>query len=154
MSLLGKFCEKFGSENPEEETAQIIDEGWVFEVTRYGRKIIKSLKRVGRSMNNMLLLSTQGVCEDEGSDDSSFGTLFAFDEPSQREEILRHLHIENTEENKKKLASMIPGQCFYRDVYGRVGMISVHCLFEEIDFALRTVDKTATSNAEEKYSWG
>ncbi len=153
MLPLGKFCEKFGSEDPSQDTVIIFDEAWIFASARGGKKILKSLKRVGRSFNNILVLVTQSV-EDvsEKDDHGNFGTIFAFDEPAERKEILRHLGIEVNEKNIKALSEMLKGQCFYKDIYGRVGKINIHCPFEEMDLAFKTNEKNASAIAEELFA--
>ncbi|MHC5216827.1 ATP-binding protein [Enterococcus sp. LJL128] len=153
MLPLGKFCEKFGSENPEEFTMEFFDEAWMFTKARGGKAILKSMKRIGRSMNNALVYGTQSVEDAKDKDDKGqFGTIFAFDEPSERKAILSHLGIENSETNEKLLSGLLQGQCLYRDIYGRVAKMSVHNLFSEFDKAGETVKETASSHAESKYA--
>ncbi len=153
MLPLGKFCEKFGSEDPTQDTITIFDEAWIFSSAKGGKKILKGMKRVGRSFNNMLILATQSV-EDvsEKDDHGNFGTIFAFDEPAERKEILRHLGLEVNEKNIKSLSEMLKGQCYYKDIYGRVGKINIHCLFEEMDLAFKTNEKNASAIAEELFA--
>lgn len=153
MLPLGKFCEKFGAGDPKQQTAEIFDEAWIFNVAKGGKKILKSMKRVGRSMNNMLIYGTQSVIDiHDESDHGNFGAVFAFDERTERTDILQHLGLESTEIHQKMLAEMIKGQCFYRDIYGRVGKISIDCPFAEMELAFQTIDKTSSSQAEESYA--
>lgn len=154
MLPLGKFCEKFGNANKQEYTMEIFDEAWIFEKARGGKQILKSMQRVGRSFCNILVYSTQSVKDtrdDKGT--SSFGTIFAFDWKDERAEILSHVGIENSEKNQAMLSKMKKGQCLFRDIYGRVAKLSVHNLFEEWDFAMKTVERTASSAAEEKFAY-
>ncbi|MBK0036050.1 MULTISPECIES: ATP-binding protein [unclassified Enterococcus] len=153
MLPLGKFCEMFGASNPEEFTVEIFDEAWIFSVAKGGKRVLKSIKRVGRSMSNMCVLVTQSIFdvsdeENKGQD----GVIFAFDEASERKEILEHMQIEDTEGNRKWLESMLQGQCLFKDIYGRVGKITVHCLFEEMDKASETIKKSTSGSIEEKYA--
>ncbi|MBP1047142.1 ATP-binding protein [Enterococcus sp. BWM-S5] len=153
MLPLGKFCEKFGSENPNEFTMEFFDEAWLFTKARGGKAILKSMKRTGRSMNNALVYGTQSVKDTQDENDQGqFGTVFAFDEPSERKAILQHVGIEDSETNEKLLSGLLQGQCLYRDIYGRVAKISIHNLFEEFDKSGETVKETASSQAERKYA--
>ena len=96
------------------------------------------MRRIGRSKNNTLALITQSVHDAENDDDTTgFGTIFAFYEKSEREDILRHVNLEVTESNLEWIDNMISGQCLYYDVYGNLNMISVHNLFEDIDMLLK-----------------
>lgn len=153
MLPLGKFCEMFGSKNQKEYTAEIFDEAWIFSVAKGGKRVLKSIKRVGRSMSNMCVIVTQSIFDvSDEENKGQEGMIFAFDEPSERKEILDHMQIEVTDENKQWLSGMLQGQCLFKDIYGKVGKITVHCLFEEMDHASKTVDKGVSGSIEEKFA--
>ncbi|HBN5100597.1 TPA: ATP-binding protein [Listeria innocua] len=153
MIALGKFCAEFGARNPAEETVEIFDEAWIITSARGGKKITKSMRRIGRSFNNALFYITQSVSDVTSEDDrGNFGVVFAFDEPSERSEILKHMSMEDSQENKEKLSNMIKGECLMRDIYGRTGKIVVHCPFEEMRAAFKTVERNNSAEAEEKYA--
>lgn len=151
MISLGRFCEMFGKRDISHKTAIYFTEAWVFNKSNSGRAIISAMARVGRSQMNQLVLDTQFI-DDLGSDDEkgNFGVVFAFDEDSEREKILRHLGLEVNEKNMKEMKRMIKGQCWMRDPYGRFGKLNVHCPFEEMAAALKTTEKTSNSEAEEQ----
>ncbi|GMA08266.1 hypothetical protein GCM10025886_14170 [Tetragenococcus halophilus subsp. flandriensis] len=151
MLPLGKFCEMFGSQNPKEYTVEFFDEAWIFTVAKGGKQVLKSIKRVGRSMSNMCVLGTQSIHDSDQENQGQEGMIFAFDESSERSEILKYMQLEDTEKNHEWLENMMQGQCLFRDIYGKVGKITVHCLFEEMDLASKTVNKGASGNIEEKY---
>lgn len=69
MIPLGKFCEKFGSLDDEQETVEVFEEAWIFNTSSVGKKILNAIKRVGRSQNNMLIYSTQSVSDVAAEDD-------------------------------------------------------------------------------------
>ena len=151
MISLGRFCEMFGKKDIEKKTAVYFTEAWVFNKSNSGRAIISSMARVGRSQMNQLVLDTQFI-DDLGTEDEkgNYGVVFAFDEDSERDKILSHLGLERNEENRKEMKRMIKGQCWMRDIYGRVGKLNVHSLFEEFTEALKTTEKTSNSEAEEQ----
>lgn len=151
MISLGRFCEMFGKRDIEKKTAVYFTEAWVFNKSNSGRAIISSMARVGRSQMNQLVLDTQFI-DDLGTEDEkgNYGVVFAFDEDSERDKILSHLGLERNEENRKEMKRMIKGQCWMRDIYGRVGKLNVHSLFEEFTEALKTTEKTSNSEAEEQ----
>ncbi|MGR2788680.1 VirB4-like ATPase ConE [Bacillus subtilis] len=151
MFALGKFCELFGM-NPDEETVEFIDEAWIFTTSQQGKKVERQMRRIGRSYNNaeyFISQSTKDALKEE--DSGNFGVAFAFDEPNEREEVLKWMNMEVTKENKKMMESMFQGQCLFKDYYGRTSKISIECLFEEWQGALKTVEKKAVAYAEEKY---
>ncbi|WPP37287.1 ATP-binding protein [Bacillus sonorensis] len=151
MFALGKFCELFGM-NPDEQTVEFMDEAWIFTTSQQGKKVERQMRRIGRSYNNaefFISQSTKDALKEE--DSGNFGVAFAFDEPNEREEVLKWMNMEVTKENEKMLGSMFQGQCLFKDYYGRTSKISIECLFEEWQGALKTVEKKAVAYAEEKY---
>lgn len=151
MFALGKFCELFGM-NQDEQTVEFIDEAWIFTTSQQGKKVERQMRRIGRSYNNaeyFISQSTKDALKEE--DSGNFGVAFAFDEPNEREEVLKWMNMEVTKDNKKMMESMFQGQCLFKDYYGRTSKISIECLFEEWQGALKTVEKKAVAYAEEKY---
>lgn len=151
MFALGKFCELFGM-NPDEQTVEFIDEAWIFTTSQQGKKVERQMRRIGRSYNNaeyFISQSTKDALKEE--DNGNFGVAFAFDEPNEREDVLKWMNMEVTKENLKMMESMFQGQCLFKDYYGRTAKISIECLFEEWEGALKTVEKKAVAFAEEKY---
>ncbi|MCI4129568.1 MULTISPECIES: ATP-binding protein [Bacilli] len=151
MFALGKFCELFGM-NRDEQTTAFMDEAWIFETSKQGKKVNRQMRRIGRSYNNSLCFISQSTKDALSEEDSgNFGVAFAFDEPNEREEVLKWMNMEVTKENKKMLESMFQGQCLFKDYYGRTSKVSIECLFEEWEGALKTVEKKAVAFAEENY---
>ncbi|WP_273706727.1 ATP-binding protein [Leuconostoc mesenteroides] len=154
MLALGKYLEKFGREDTKRFSAEIIDEAWIFNASPAGRKVLDGIKRLGRSENNMLIYSTQrvGDVNDEKSN-GQYGQIFAFDsaDDSERENILRHFGLPVKKSNMDMLKDLKKGQCLFRDIYGRVGKVVIHSLFEEWTKAFKTVDKNAGAELEAKY---
>lgn len=153
MLPLGKFCERFGNQDDRQYTVEFFDEAWIFAKAKGGREILKSMQRVGRSFCNILVYSTQSVNDvKDDQNTSSFGTMFAFDWQAEREAILGHVGIEVSPRNLRLVENMKKGQCLFRDIYGRTAKLSIHNLFPEWDHALQTVEKTASSQAERKFT--
>lgn len=153
MFALGAFCTHFGERNENEDTIEFFDEAWILMKSAEGKAVIKNMRRIGRSKNNTLALITQSVHDAENDDDTTgFGTIFAFYEKSEQEDILKHVNLEVTENNLEWIDNMISGQCLYYDVYGNLNMISIHNLFEDIDMLLKPMKATVSSSLENKYA--
>ncbi|MFZ4355815.1 ATP-binding protein, partial [Enterococcus gallinarum] len=91
---------KFGSRNPKEETVTFFDESWIFQSSPEGKAILKSMKRIGRSFNNFLVLITQSTNDlDDSEDGTGFGTVICFDEVQNREGVLKYLNLPVNEIN-------------------------------------------------------
>ncbi|HGI4120896.1 TPA: ATP-binding protein [Streptococcus agalactiae] len=152
MFALGAFCKHFG-ERSDDETVEIFDEAWVLMQSSEGKAVIKSMRRVGRSKYNVLMLVSQSVHDAENDDDTTgFGTIFSFYEKSEREDILSHVGLEVTPKNLEWIDNMISGQCLYYDVYGNLNMISIHNIHPDIDPLLKPMKKTVLSHLENKYA--
>lgn len=153
MFALGAFCTHFGERHENEDTLEFFDEAWILMKSAEGQAVIKNMRRIGRSKNNTLALITQSVHDAENDEDTTgFGTIFAFYEKSEREDILKHVGLEPTEQNLEWIDNMTSGQCLYYDVYGNLNMISVHNLFEDIDMLLKPMKATVSSSLENKYA--
>ena len=153
MIALAKFCEEFGKRDKHEKTTIIFDEAWTLTTAKGGKKLVKSLRRVGRSYANQLILVTQSVDDVSNEDDSgNFGACFFFDESSEREKILSSAGLPVNKENMDWLGNMKKGQCLFRDFYGRIDEISIDCLFPEWNLAFKTTDKSNAGRAEKKFS--
>lgn len=153
MFALGTFCSKFGSRNPKEETVTFFDESWIFQSSPEGKAILKSMKRIGRSFNNFLVLITQSVNDlDDKDDGMGFGTVVCFDEVQNREGILQHLNLPINEQNMKWVSNMVQGQCLLKDMFGQINRVVVHVIFEEWLELFKTVDDTEASVMENRFS--
>ncbi|HHZ6938748.1 TPA: ATP-binding protein [Staphylococcus aureus] len=152
LSPLAKFCEMFGMLDRNQKTSIIFDEAWMLTKNSRGDKAIDSLKRVGRSYSNQVWLGTQAVNDAKSNDDDEtklFGTSFCFDLEGDRKNILNYLRLEDNKTNNETLENLSEGQCMFKDPFGRVGKITVHCLFEEWLQAFKTVEKSKTAEYEE-----
>ncbi|HIB3677885.1 TPA: ATP-binding protein [Enterococcus faecalis] len=152
MFALGTFCSKFGSRNPKEETVTFFDESWIFQSSPEGKAILKSMKRIGRSFNNFLVLITQSTNDlDDSEDGTGFGTVICFDEVQNREGVLKYLNLPVNEINMKWVSNMVQGQCLMKDMFGQTNRIVVHVIFEEWLELFKTVDDTEASKMENRF---
>lgn len=153
MMSLSKYCQFFGMRNKSKKTSIFFDEAWVLTKAKGGKALVKSLRRVGRTYNNQLVLITQSTLDISNEDDTgNFGLSFAFDESSERSAILKHMELEDSQENKELLMGLKQGQCIMKDIHGRVGQLSVDCPFEEWTMAFQTVDKSEVAELETTFN--
>lgn len=153
MFALGNFCKRFGEKNRHEETMEFFDESWILTASLEGQKVIKSMRRVGRSQNNTLVLITQSVNDAKSDDDTTgFGTILAFYEESEREQILEHVGLKVNDRNLKWIDNMSSGQCLLKDVFGNVNRISIHIFLESWLELFSPMKDTVASSIENKYA--
>ncbi|SJZ77870.1 AAA-like domain-containing protein [Pilibacter termitis] len=146
MFALGTFCEYFGKRDRTEETVIFFDEAWIFLTSDSGKKVLKSMLRVGRSMNNFLYFISQSVddlrfSKEEGME---FGEVICFSE-KKPEKILDFMEIPIDENSIKWVSNMAQGQCIFRDMFFNINRIAIHILFEEYLLLFKTVDDTKAS---------
>lgn len=146
MYALGYFCKAFGARDKTVETAVFVDEAWFMASTEIGANILKEMRRVGRSMNNFLVMITQSVKDLYSEDDSTgFGTVFAFLEPTEVDDILAYLHVPNNEATQTKMRNMTLGECFFKDPFGRVERMVVDGQHPELTVLFDTVESSLQS---------
>jgi hypothetical protein len=126
MMVLSTFCKRFGERDATEETIEFFDEVWVLLKSKEGQKVIKSMRRVGRSESNKLVLITQSVNDVEMTDDTTgAGERFTFYERGEEDKILEILKLEPNDFNRNWLRNMNAGQCVYSDIFGNRHRISI-----------------------------
>lgn len=141
LYAVGYFCKRFGQRDWEVETLVVVDEAWQFNSTTVGQAVLKEMKRVGRSQNNFMLFGTQSVRDLTSEDDNTgFGTVFAFLEDKEIEEVLEYMNMEVTKTTKKWIGNMkTTGQCVFFDTFGRRERITVDAMFSEFGELFKTV---------------
>jgi hypothetical protein len=153
MFALGNFCKRFGEMNRHEETMEFFDESWILTASVEGQKVIKGMRRVGRSQNNTLVLITQSVNDGKSdSDTTGFGTIFAFYEKNERQSILEHIGLEVNEQNLEWIDNMSSGQCLFRDVFGNLNRVSIHVFMPDWLALFSPMKSTTSSDLENKYA--
>lgn len=148
MTVLGVFSRTFATRDYDEKTVEIFDEAWTFTTSDIGSRIFNEMARIGRSANNLLIPVTQSVYDVKSE---NFGVLFAFDEDKEQPDILQHVGLPVNDDNIKELGNMVMGQCFMKDIYGRVEKITVDEPLVAMQRAYQTVKAGDTAQAEKAY---
>lgn len=119
-----------------------LDEAWSFLQVAQGKSLSMKLVRAGRSMNAGVYFVTQNT--DDLLDEklkNNIGMKFAFRSTDINEvkKTLEFFGIDKDDEyNQKRLRSLENGQCLFADIYGRVGVVQFHPVFEELFNAFDT----------------
>ncbi len=119
-----------------------LDEAWSFLQVAQGKTLSMKLVRAGRAMNAGVYFVTQNT--DDLLDEklkNNLGLKFAF-RSTDINEIKKTLEFfgvdKDDENNQKRLRDLENGQCLLSDLYGRVGVIQFHPIFEELLHAFDT----------------
>lgn len=119
-----------------------LDEAWSFLQVAQGKTLSNKLVRAGRAMNAGVYFVTQNAADltDEKLK-NNIGVKFAF-RSRDINEIKKTLEFfgvdKEDEENQRRLRELENGQCLMQDLYGRVGIIQVHPVFEDLFHAFDT----------------
>ena len=119
-----------------------LDEAWAFLNVAQGKTLANKLVRAGRSMNAAVYFVTQnaGDVADENIK-NNIGMKFAF-RSTDINEIKKTLEFfglnSEDENNQKRLRNLENGQCLFQDLYGRVGVIKFHVMFDYLFHAFDT----------------
>lgn len=119
-----------------------LDEAWAFLNVAQGETLSNKLVRAGRAMQAGVYFVTQSSGDvSKESLKNNIGLKFAFRSTDINEikQTLEFFGIDKDDENnQKRLRDLENGQCLLQDLYGRVGMVQIHPVFEELLHAFDT----------------
>ena len=119
-----------------------LDEAWAFLNVAQGETLSNKLVRAGRAMQAGVYFVTQSSGDvSKESLKNNIGLKFAFRSTDINEikQTLEFFGIDKDDENNhKRLRDLENGQCLLQDLYGRVGVVQIHPVFEELLHAFDT----------------
>ena len=119
-----------------------LDEAWAFLNVAQGETLSNKLVRAGRAMQAGVYFVTQSSGDvSKESLKNNIGLKFAFRSTDIHEikQTLEFFGIDKDDENnQKRLRDLENGQCLLQDLYGRVGVVQIHPVFEELLHAFDT----------------
>ena len=119
-----------------------LDEAWAFLNVAQGETLSNKLVRAGRAMQAGVYFVTQSSGDvAKESLKNNIGLKFAFRSTDINEikQTLEFFGIDKDDENnQKRLRDLENGQCLLQDLYGRVGVVQIHPVFEELLHAFDT----------------
>ena len=119
-----------------------LDEAWAFLNVAQGETLSNKLVRAGRAMQAGVYFVPQSAYDvSKESLKNNIGLKFAFRSTDINEikQTLEFFGIDKDDENnQKRLRDLENGQCLLQDLYGRVGVVQIHPVFEELLHAFDT----------------
>ena len=119
-----------------------LDEAWAFLNVAQGEILSNKLVRAGRAMQAGVYFVTQSSGDvSKESLKNNIGLKFAFRSTDINEikQTLEFFGIDKDDENnQKRLRDLENGQWLLQDLYGRVGVVQIHPVFEELLHAFDT----------------
>jgi len=113
-----------------------LEEAWAMTAFPKGELLIQKTVRMGRALNLGSFFATQQTNDVGGSDiKNNIGMKFAFRSTDEKEikEILKYFKLDEKDvENQKIIEKLDVGECLFKDLYGRIGVVYIDTLFPEL----------------------
>ena len=142
MIAISTFCLDFIHSDRSIFKIVDLDEAWAFLNVAQGETLSNKLVRAGRAMQAGVYFVTQSSGDvSKESLKNNIGLKFAFRSTDINEikQTLEFFGIDKDDENnQKRLRDLENGQCLLQDLYGRVGVVQIHPVFEELLHAFDT----------------
>jgi hypothetical protein len=119
-----------------------LDEAWAFLNVAQGETLSNKLVRAGRAMQAGVYFVTQSsgdVSKESLKNNIDLKFAFRSTDINEIKQTLEFFGIDKDDENnQKRLRDLENGQCLLQDLYGRVGVVQIHPVFEELLHAFDT----------------
>ena len=119
-----------------------LDEAWAFLNVAQGETLSNKLVRAGRAMQAGVYFVTQSsgdVAKESLKNNIGLKLAFRSTDINEIKQTLEFFGIDKDDENnQKRLRDLENGQCLLQDLYGRVGVVQIHPVFEELLHAFDT----------------
>ncbi len=142
MIAISTFCLDFIHSDRSIFKIVDLDEAWAFLNVAQGETLSNKLVRAGRAMQAGVYFVTQSSGDvSKERLKNNIGLKFAFRSTDINEikQTLEFFSIDPEDENnQKRLRDLENGQCLLQDLYGRVGVVQIHPVFEELLHAFDT----------------
>lgn len=143
------FVKKFALVKRSVPKGILIDESWFVSMSKEGRSMEEFISRMGRSLFTIIMynghsatdLPTQGI-------KNSITYKFVFRSSNNEEEaarLLDYIGLEVTPENMAIIQNLESGQCLFKDLYNRIGVLKFDAVFQDLIDVFKT-----TPSEEEK----
>lgn len=130
------FVKKFALVKRSVPKGILIDESWFVSMSKQGRSMEEFISRMGRSLFTIIMynghsvtdLPTQGI-------KNSITYKFVFRCRNNEEEaarLLEYIGLEVTPENMSIIQNLGSGQCLFKDIYNRVGVLQFDAVFQDL----------------------
>ncbi|WP_036065356.1 ATP-binding protein [Listeria fleischmannii] len=125
----------------------ISDEADITDKNDKGRELNNTIVRRGRYFTTSLIKGAQNASDQE-NDINNMGMKFCFhlNKTEEATQMLHFMGLPITQMNIRRLTSLERGVCLFQDIYGRVDILRVNPVFDEV---LAAFD-TSTSSIEER----
>lgn len=130
------FVKKFALVKRSVPKGILIDESWLVSASTQGRNMEEFISRMGRSLFTVIMYNGHSVTDlpTEGIK-NSISHKFVFRSKNNEEEaarLLEYIGLEVTAENMSIIQGLGTGECFFKDLYNRVGVLKFDVVFQDL----------------------
>lgn len=139
------FAKKFALIKRSVPKGVLVDESWLVSASKQGRSMEEFISRMGRSLFTAIIYNGHTVSDlpTEGIK-SSITYKFVFrcsNNDKEAVRLLEYIGLEPTLENLSKIKNFKSGECFFKDMYGRVGVLEFDAVFQDLIDVFKTTPK-------------
>lgn len=139
------FVKKFALVKRSVPKGILVDESWFVSMSREGRSMEEFISRMGRSLFTIIMYNGHSVTDlpTEGIK-NSITYKFVFRCRNNEEEaarLLEYIGLEVTPENMSIIQNLKTGQCLFKDLYNRVGILNFDVVFQDLIDVFSTTPK-------------
>ena len=139
------FVKKFALVKRPVPKGILIDESWFVSKSKQGRNMEEFISRMGRSLFTIIMYNGHSVTDlpTEGIK-NSITYKFVFrcrNNKEEAERLLEYIGLEITPENMAIIQNLRSGQCLFKDMYNRVGVLQFDAVFQDIIDVFSTTPK-------------
>jgi hypothetical protein len=141
MLPISSFALKFVHSDRSMFKVVLLDEAWAVLNTSQGSHLATKLVRAGRSMNAGIYFVTQNandLLDEKMKNNIAMKFAFRSKDINEIENVLEFFGLKNTEYNVNTIRGLQNGECLFQDISGRVGVVSINCLFQDLFKAFDT----------------
>ena len=151
LMVMAQFGKKFALTPRNNFKLVLFDESWYLKNSVEGNKLYSFLTRMGRSLFTGCIFNGHSVLDipsEQIKNTISYKFCFRTDEKEEAERMCEYLKIDVSEENINTILGLGNGECLFRDLDGRVGIIKFDPVFQDIMEAFNTTPKEEKGNEE------
>ena len=145
FGVVSAFIKKFALVKRPVPKGILVDESWAISASKEGRNMEEFISRMGRSLYTCIIynghstkdLPTEGI-------KNSITYKFVFrcrNNKEEAERLLEYIGLEITPENMAIIQNLHSGQCLFKDMYNRVGVLQFDAVFQDIIDVFSTTPK-------------
>lgn len=152
FGVVSSFVKKFALVKRSVPKGILVDESWAVSASREGRNMEEFISRMGRSLYTCIIYnghSTKDLPSEGIKNSITYKFVFrSRNNPEESKRLLEYLGLEVTPENMGVIQNLASGQCLFKDLYNRVGVLQFDPVFQDLYDVFSTTPKEREDEVE------